>query len=229
MNQRRIFHGRRYGRRLRPSRAQQLKAGLVTLSVDISAPTIDPHALFEGVGGIGEIWLEIGFGGGEHLAAQAAARPDVGFIGCEPFMNGVARLMSDIDARGLKNIRVHPDDARDLMDTLPDASISRCFILFPDPWPKRRHNNRRMVSRENLDGLARILANGALLRLASDHMEYVRWMLGHILDHNAFEWRCQGPEDWRQRPVDALPTRYEEKALAKGDSCVYLHFQRRKR
>jgi tRNA (guanine-N7-)-methyltransferase len=210
-----------------------LEAGLATLSVDISTPPIDPRAQFEGAvgigGGIGEIWLEIGFGGGEHLAAQAVAHPDVGFIGCEPFMNGVARLMSDIDARHLQNIRVHADDARDLMDALPDASISRCFILFPDPWPKLRHNNRRMVSRENLDALARILADGAILRLASDHMEYVRWILFHILGHDAFEWKCQGPEDWRQRPADAPPTRYEEKALAKGDSCVYLQFLRRER
>ena len=173
-----------------------------------------------------ETWLEIGFGAGEHLIAQAQAHPDIGFIGCEPFMNGVARLMSDIDARDVRNVRVHADDARDLLDGLPAASITRCFILFPDPWPKSRHNNRRIVSPENLDSLARVLSDGAELRLASDHMEYIRWMLFHILRHGAFEWACRGPADWRSRPADASPTRYEEKALARGDSCVYLRFKR---
>ncbi|MBT5111061.1 MAG: tRNA (guanosine(46)-N7)-methyltransferase TrmB [Rhodospirillaceae bacterium] len=235
MRERRVFHGRRHGRRLRSSRARQLETGLAALSVDLSNPPIDPHRLFvnstnASVGNpIKEAWLEIGFGAGEHLAAQAEAHPGVGFIGCEPFMNGVARLMTDIDERGLKNIRVHPDDARDLLDALPDGSISRCFILFPDPWPKARHNNRRIVSRENLDSLARVLSDGAELRLASDHMEYIRWMLFHILRHGAFEWVCRGPADWRRRPADASPTRYEEKALARGDACVYLRFNRRHR
>ncbi len=220
---------------MRPSRARLLETGLAELSVNISNPPINPGGLFERsagdpvLGPVGEVWLEIGFGGGEHLAAQAEAHPDIGFIGCEPFMNGVARLMSDIDKRGLRNIRVHSDDARDLMDALPEASITRCFILFPDPWPKARHNNRRIVSRENLDALARVLSDGAELRLASDHMEYVRWMLFHILRHGAFEWLCRGPENWRRRPADAAPTRYEEKALARGDACVYLRFRRRDR
>lgn len=232
MRERRVFHGRRHGRRLRPSRARRLETGLAALSVDISNPPIDPHRLFEDstnasvADPIKETWLEIGFGAGEHLAAQAEAHPSVGFIGCEPFMNGVARLMTDIDERGLKNIRVHPDDARNLLDALPDGSISRCFILFPDPWPKARHNNRRIVSHENLDSLARVLSDGAELRLASDHMEYIRWMLFHILRHGAFEWVCRGPADWRRRPADASPTRYEEKALARGDACVYLRFNR---
>ena len=212
---------------MRPGRASLLETGLAPLSIDVSKPPVDPIALFAPP--VTAAWLEIGFGGGEHLAAQAEARPDIGFIGCEPFINGVARLLSDIDGRGLDNIRLHADDARDLLDVLPESSISRCFILFPDPWPKLRHNNRRFVSPQNLDAVAHVLADGAELRLASDHMEYIRWMLFHVLRHDAFEWRCEGPEDWRRPPADAKPTRYEQKALSRGDPCVYLRFRRKDR
>jgi tRNA (guanine-N7-)-methyltransferase len=224
---RRVFHGRRHGRRLRPGRARLLASGLDLVSVDLLKASVSPPDLFAAP--VAETWLEIGFGGGEHLAAQAAARPDVGFIGCEPFMNGVARLLTDIEAQDISNIRVHADDARDLLDVLPSASISRCFILFPDPWPKLRHHNRRMVSTQNLDALAHVLSDGAELRMASDHMEYIRWMLFHVLRHDAFEWVCEGPADWRERPADGTPTRYEQKALSRGDACVYLRFRRRPR
>ncbi len=196
--------------------------------------TVDPAA---GLGRPGNLfdppcarpWLEIGFGTGEHLAAQARAYPNIGFIGCEPFLNGVAALVEEIDADGLQNIRIYPDDARNLLDALPGASIERCFILFPDPWPKRRHRRRRFITPANLDSLARILSDGAELRLASDHREYVRWMLFHVLGHGAFEWTARGPADWRQGPGDWPATRYEAKALARGNDCCYLKFQRRPR
>lgn len=173
-----------------------------------------------------DIWLEVGFGSGEHLAAQARTHPAVGMLGCEPFVNGVGRLLSEIDRDGIRNIRIHADDARDLIERLPEASIGRVFVLFADPWPKRRHHRRRFIGPDNLNGLARIMKDGAELRLASDQMPLVRWMLFHVTRHEAFEWAAQGPEDWRLRPGDWPQTRYEEKALARGETCVYLMFRR---
>ncbi|MCW9002483.1 MAG: tRNA (guanine(46)-N(7))-methyltransferase TrmB, partial [Rhodospirillales bacterium] len=149
--------------------------------------------------------------------------------GCEPFINGVASLLSHIETAGLKNVRVYDDDARDVLEALPDGSLDRLFILFPDPWPKARHHKRRLIGPGNLDLLARVLADGAELRFGSDHMDYVRWALWHLLEDDRFEWLARRPGDWRVRPDDWPPTRYEEKALAKGDACVFLRFRRRPR
>lgn len=198
---------------------------------DVAIGSLDdlgaPDALFDPP--VKSVWLEIGFGGGEHLAAQAKANPDIGFIGCEPFINGVARLIGTMEANSLKNIRIHADDARRLIEALPDQSVGRCFILFPDPWPKRRHRRRRIVAPETLSELARILTDGARLRLASDHREYIRWMLFHTLRQGSFEWLAREPADWRTRPSDGIPTRYEEKAAERGESSIYLEFSRRPR
>lgn len=224
---RRVLYGRRLSRPLRAGRKRLLDTVLPALSIDLSNQPLDDRTLFGRT--VPDIWLEIGFGGGEHLAAQARARPDVGFLGCEPFLNGVSRLLSEIDRENIENIRLHAGDARDVIDALPEASVGRAFLLFPDPWPKARHHRRRFVSRENLDALARIMRDGAILRMASDHMDYVRWMLFHTVAHPAFEWLARGPEDWRTRPGDWPETRYEAKALAQGDSCVYLAFRRRAR
>lgn len=174
-----------------------------------------------------DVWLEIGFGGGEHLAWQAVHHPAVGLIGCEPFVNGVARLLSLVAERNLDNVRVLPDDARPLLDRLAPGSIGRAFILFPDPWPKARHHRRRIVSEPVLDRLAAVMREGAELRLATDDMDYLRWMLERLLAHPAFEWMAEGPEDWRARPQDWPATRYEEKALRQGRRPVYLRFRRR--
>ena len=174
-------------------------------------------------------WLEIGFGGGEHLAAQANAYPAVGFIGCEPFVNGVARLLANIEQENLSNIRLFSDDARPLMDCIEDSKISRAFLLFPDPWPKKRHAGRRFINPENLDTLSRILCDGAQVRVASDEMGYIRWTLKHFRGHPDFEWMAEGAKDWRERPKDWPPTRYESKALALGRPCIYLQFRRRER
>lgn len=214
-------------RPLRAGRRQQLDSLLPRLSVDLSAKPLDDRTIFGHP--VRDIWLEIGFGGGEHLAAQARAHPEIGFLGCEPFLNGVSRLLSEIDREGIDNIRLHADDARDLIDALPEASIGRAFLLFPDPWPKARHHRRRFVSRENLDALAAVMRDGATLRMASDHMDYVRWMLFHTAAHPAFEWLARSPENWRTRPADWPKTRYEAKAVARGDQCVYLAFRRRPR
>ena len=174
-------------------------------------------------------WLEIGFGGGEHLAAQAKAHPAVGFIGCEPFVNGVARLLANIEQENLSNIRLFSDDARPLMDCIEDSKISRAFVLFPDPWPKKRHAGRRFINPENLDNLSRILCDGAEVRVASDEMGYIRWTLKHFRGHPDFEWMAERAKDWRERPKDWPPTRYESKALASGRPCIYLQFRRRER
>ncbi len=218
------FYGRRKGKPLRDNR-QRL--------IDEKLPGIRPVLPDEGsvnlaqlFGHDGPYWLEVGFGGGEHLAAQAAQHPDVGFLGCEPFINGVGSLLRHVDEQGLSNVRIWDEDARLLLPELPAASISRAFLLFSDPWPKVRHHRRRFVQPETLDMLARLLKPGTEFRFASDHMGHVSWALEHILRHGAFQWTAQGSGDWRRRPPDGVPTRYEEKALGDGKPCVYLSFLR---
>jgi tRNA (guanine-N7-)-methyltransferase len=219
--QRRIY-GRRKGHRLRPGRQRLLDERLpeVTLQVPESG-RIDPASLFPGRS---RLWLEIGFGGGEHLAAQAAAHPDVGVIGCEPYLTGVARLLSM--AGTLDNVRVVVDDARLLLAALPSGSLERIFILFPDPWPKARHHKRRIVNPLTAAEFARLLVPGGELRLATDDMGYVRAMLLSLLPRLELDWLAARPSDWRERPADWPPTRYEEKAKAAGKACVYLRFAR---
>lgn len=222
-------YGRRTGRVLRPNRRRLLDTLLPTIRVPLDAAggDLDPRTLFSGAPDT--VWLEIGFGGGEHLAAQAEAHPGIGLIGCEPFVNGVASLLSQVDGRGLGNVRVLDDDARLLLDRLAEASIGRVFVLFADPWPKARHVKRRFVRPETLDALARVLADGAEFRFASDDMGYIRWTLAMVLAHPAFDWPVRGPADWRRPPADWCETRYEAKAKEAGRTCVYLTFRRRPR
>ena len=172
-------YGRRFGRSLRSSRRRLLDEVLPALRVPLPEEgEFDPRSLFPG--DPEAVWLEVGFGGGEHLAAQAEAHPAIGFIGCEPFVNGVASLLAQVDGRGLANVRLLDDDARLLIDRLPAASVGRVFVLFADPWPKARHAKRRFIRADVLDSLARIMADGAELRFASDDMGYVRWALEQI-------------------------------------------------
>ena len=187
-------------------------------------PGLDPAALFDHQPNT--VWLEVGFGGGEHLAAQARLHGEVGLIGCEPFVNGLAGLCALIDDGGLANIRIHDDDARLLMDCLAEASIGRMFLLFPDPWPKTRHHKRRFVNPATLDACARILADGAELRIATDDMLYCRWMLEHLARHHAFAWTARRPADWRERADDWPTTRYEAKAREQGRPPVFLIYRR---
>jgi tRNA (guanine-N7-)-methyltransferase len=227
MRGKRTLHGRRQGRPLRRTRRELVERLLPGLSIDLESFPSDPATLFPVP--VREVWLEVGFGGGEHLLRQASRNPDIGIIGCEPFLNGVARLLSDMEkaATPVRNVRLLTDDARPLLDVLPADSIGRVFVLFPDPWPKKRHHRRRFVAPAQLDALARVMRPGAELRLATDHVGYLRWMLLHTLDHPAFRWLARGPDDWRRRPDDWPPTRYEEKALAKGVVSTYLRFERR--
>ena len=174
------------------------------------------------------IWLEIGFGAGEHLVAQARAHPEIGMIGCDPFLEGVGKLLSQIDSEGLQNIRIFPGDAQGLLSALPAGCLGKVFALFPDPWPKRRHHKRRLVNRPFLDALARVMCNEGEFRLSTDHNEYARWLLSLILRHQSFSWTARRPANWRTRPADAVSTRYERKALAAGRTCIYLEFRRRR-
>ena len=172
-----------------------------------------------------EFWLEIGFGGGEHLAAQAAQHPDIGFIGCEPFRNGVASLLDHIDRQGLGNIRIHPDDARPLLAALLPACLARVFILFADPWPKKRHAERRFVQQPTLQALARVMQQGAALRLATDDPVLQEWTTVQMRATPLFVPEF-GDGISTQRPADWVVTRYEEKALLAGRTPLYYCFRK---
>lgn len=223
------FYGRRQGRRLRQGRLALVETLLPAMAIPEPLPgaAVDPSGLFDFRPA--EVWLEVGFGGGEHLANQALAHPDIGFIGCEPYLNGVASLIGHIASKKLKNIRIFPEDARRLLPRIEEASIQRAFTLFSDPWPKARHSRRRFIQAETLDQFARILADGAELRFASDDIGYVRWALMHLSAHPAFKWMARRPEDWRRRPADGFETRYEAKASRAGRKGVHLRFIRQAR
>ena len=222
----RRLYGRRRGRPLRPGRQQLTQTLLPRLALALpERGSLDPTSLFPSPPVA--VWLEIGFGGGEHLAAQTAAHPEIGFVGSEVFESGVARLVGEVKRRDLGNIRIFADDARLLLDALPPASLGRVFILFPDPWPKRRHHKRRLIAPATLDRLAFVMQPGAELRLTTDDRDYLAWMLEHLTAHPDFAWLARRPADWRERPSDWPPTRYEEKARAAGRTPAFLRFVRR--
>lgn len=222
---RRSLYGRRRGKKLRPRRQALVDGLLPALRVELPATGhLDPATLFDATPS--EVWLEVGFGGGEHLAQQARAHPDVGLIGCEPYVNGVASLLAIAAAERLASIRVFDDDARKLIAVLAEGSIGRMFVLFPDPWPKSRHHKRRFVAPETLDACGRVLRDGAELRLATDDLGYCRWIVEHLARHDAFDWLARGPADWRARPGDWPETRYEAKALRQGRPPVFLRYRR---
>lgn len=219
------FYGRRKGKPLKAGRLGLIDSLLPALRVAPPEEALDPRTLFPAP--VAGVRLEIGFGGGEHLAAQAAANPDIGFIGAEVFLNGVASLLRHVDALGLGNVRVFNEDVRRLLPFLRDGSLARVALLFPDPWPKARHAKRRFVSPEALDEMARLLEPGGEFRVASDHPVYIDWALMHLTAHPGFAWTAQGPDDWRVRPADSVPTRYEEKAVRDGRHPAFLTFVRR--
>ncbi len=221
----RRVYGRRRGRPLRQGRRLLTESLLPRLAITLpQAGALDPKTLFPTPPAA--VWLEIGFGAGEHLAAQAEQHPGIGFVGCEVFENGIARLLGEIARRGLDNIRIFADDARLLLDCLKPASIGRVFILFPDPWPKQRHHKRRLVAPATLDRLASVMQPGAELRLATDDRLYLAWMLEHATAHPDFVWTARSPADWRERAADWPATRYEEKARDAGRTPAFLRFIR---
>ncbi len=212
------FYGRRQGKK-RSARQQHL------LDDVLPRFRVDPANPREGCADGKPLWLEIGFGGAEHLIGQAKAHPDVCLIGCEPFLEGVVKALEGLEAEGLDNVRIQDEDVRHLLAQLAEACIDRTFILFPARWPKTRHHKRRIVSTPTLDSLARVMRPGATLRIATDHMGYGRWILFHVLRHPAFRWTAERVGDWLDVPPDHVTTRYQSKLLA-GSIPLFLTFER---
>lgn len=218
------IYGRRQDKPLKPRQERLMRELLPRVAApDPAAGPLDLGAIFPQAD---DIELEIGFGGGEHLAYQAAQRPGAGFIGAEPFVNGVAKLLVRIEDEGLDNVRVHFGDARPLMEALPDASLSRLYVLHPDPWPKKRHFKRRMISPWFFEEAARLVRPGGELRVASDVPDYVRWTLMHARNAPSFRWLAERAADWRDPPQDWPKTRYEAKGRDQGRPPAYLRFAR---
>ncbi len=220
-------HGplRSFGRlKARPIKARQaalVETLLPRLALDLSRP-IEPGRLMPGAR---EVWLEIGFGGGEHLAEQAARHPDRLLLGAEPFLNGAASALRHLDERSISNVRLHVGDARDLLAVLPDRALARIFILFPDPWPKARHHKRRLIQPELVGELVRVLAPGGELRFATDWADYADRALERLRADGRLRWTATRAKDWNAAPADHVPTRYQAKGL--GDIApVYLDFKR---
>jgi tRNA (guanine-N7-)-methyltransferase len=217
---RRKLYGRRKGPKLSGRQADLRQSLLPKLSLSLQAGG-DPRGYFDGVR---EVWLEIGFGAGEHLYWQAQNNPEVGLIGAEPYEMGTAKLLTKLAEAPLANVRLYEGDGREIIEALPDASLGRFFLLFPDPWPKTRHHKRRFLQMEMLDQLARVLKPGAELRFATDDKSYLPYALERLMAHPAFAWTATGPGDWKARPAGWPPTRYETKAI-KGPP-TFLRFVR---
>ena len=227
---RRVLYGRTLGRPLRPGRRKALETGLRERALAGVSPDENPGrdllaAAFL-TGTATDCWLEIGFGTGEHLLATARTHPDIALIGAEPYVSGVAAFLSRLVPGEVPHLRIHPGDARDLLEVIPDAMIGRVFLLYPDPWPKRRHAKRRFLHPDNLDALARVMRPGAELRFATDVAAYTRHALRGVLGHPEFVWISERPTDWREAWPGWPGTRYEQKALAEGRRPVYLTFVR---
>jgi tRNA (guanine-N7-)-methyltransferase len=219
-----LLYGRRKGPKLSAHQKSLRETLLPKLCLDISALAA-PGTCFGSP--VEDVWLEVGFGAGEHFVWQAENHPDVGLIGAEPYEGGVAKLLSRLEGRRAPNICIHEGDARDIIEALPDESIGRVFILFPDPWPKTRHHKRRFVQTDMLDALARIMKPGAELRFGTDDAGYLAWTLERLIAHPTFEWTAESAPDWMSRPADWPQTRYEAKAL--HGPPAYLRFRRRAR
>jgi len=220
-----LLYGRRKGPALSPTR-QRLREDLLPRLLLKLEPRRDPRLYFERP--VEDVWLDIGFGGGEHLLWQAEQHPHVGLIGAEPYEAGVAKLVASIASANVRSlgdrIRIHEGDARDVLNALPDGSLGRVFILFPDPWPKTRHHKRRFIQMGTLDTLASVMRKGAELRFATDDAGYLDWTLERLTSHPCFSWSAHHALDWEERPGDWPETRYEKKAL--HGRPVYLRFSR---
>ncbi len=218
-------YGRKKARKLRTTSQKAYEEILPLVKIDQANSFFDKHSR--------EIWLEIGFGGGEHLLAQLAQNPSVSMIGCEPFMNGVAKLLTHLDPKDYDRVRIWHDDVRYLVDVIPPLFFTHAFILFPDPWPKKRHHSRRLITKEFMDKLRSTLREGALLHIASDDVSYVEQIQG-VLYNDPTLILCEGPPSsnpstWTSRPEGWPPTRYEQKALSMGKKCAYMRFQKKER
>jgi tRNA (guanine-N7-)-methyltransferase len=220
----RAFFGRRKGHSLKPRQAALFDTLLPRLALDLTQPApSDLRALFANE--VDEMRLEIGFGGAEHLIAQAEANPRTGFIGSDPFLNAIAKALAAIEVKQLSNIRLHCGDAMELLDWLPAGTLARVDLLYPDPWPKRRHWKRRFIQDESLARLARILRKGGELRFATDIPHYAVWTLARVLRSPDFVWTAECADDWRKPWPDFVSTRYEMKAKREGRVPAYLNFR----
>ena len=217
-------YGRRKGKALRPRQKLALQDLLPKLAIDCKNLAEQVTGLFEPP--VEDVWLEIGFGGGEHLIWQARQNPGVVLIGSEPYQDGVLKVLNAVADGGLDHLRLLADDVRPFLRTLPPASLDRVFILFPDPWPKRRHNKRRLIQPALVSELARVMKPGSELRFATDIGDYARTGLLALYANGEFEWTAQSPSDWRERPVDLPPTRYETKAGREGRRCYFFSLRR---
>jgi tRNA (guanine-N7-)-methyltransferase len=224
-HQDRAFFGRRKGHKLRPNHARLIETLLPRLAIDLSNPApIELSALFPVP--VDDIQLEIGFGGGEYLIAQAQARPRTGFIGVEPFVNGMAKALAAIESGKLQNIRLHFDDAVNLMAWLPQRALTRTDLIHPDPWPKRRHWKRRFVQDATVSRLARILAPGGEFRFVTDIADYAAWTLQRLLRSADFEWTAESADDWRKAWPGFINTRYHAKAAREARASCFLIFRK---
>ena len=218
----RQIYGRRVGRALTDDLERLIATSLPPLRLDLSQPPPSPlSGIFAAP--VEDVWLEIGFGGGEHLFWQAENHRAIGFIGCEPFLSGVAKLVRGIEETGLATVRLYDDDARHVLDWLPEASIGRAFVLFPDPWPKKRHRKRRFLNESGLSSLARVLCKGGELQFATDIADYAAMVVATIAKRGDFAAR---PGLLEERPSDWPLTRYAEKAMSASRACNYFRFQR---
>lgn len=221
----RAFFGRRKGKKLRPRQASLFETLLPRLALDLTKPApADLRTLFDGAA---EVRMEIGFGGGEHFVGEAERHPQVGYIGAEPFVNGMAKALAAIEMRALTNVRLHHGDAIALLAWLPPSSLARVDLLYPDPWPKRRHWKRRFVQDNSVEAIARVLKSGGEFRFASDIADYTAWALVRLLRAPDFIWTAERGDDWRQPWPGFDSTRYEIKARREGRTSCYLTFRRR--
>lgn len=215
-----LSFGRRQGRTLRPQQKALLADVMPQVEVRLQGENIAPASFFAKAPK--EVWMEIGFGGGEFLAKQATLHPDIGIIGCEPYINGVVKLLAEVAEHKFRNVAIWRDDARMVLKAIKDHSLHRVFILFPDPWPKIRHQKRRIVSHAMLELLSTKLVPGGELVLATDHVDYAEWMFAHVLDTPYFTWNATSSADWKTPPEGWTTTRYEEKTRAEGREPVFI-------
>ena len=219
------FFGRRKGHRLRSHQADLIEHLLPRLALDIGAPSPpDLAGLFDPPADA--VRLEIGFGGGEHLIAEARAFPDTGFIGCEPYVNGMAKILTRIEASNTGNIRLFAGDAAELLAWAPSRSLERIDLIHPDPWPKRRHWKRRFVQDASVAAMARVLKPRGEFRFVSDIDDYCAWTLSHLARSPDFVWTAERAVDWREPWADYTMTRYGAKAEREGRKAAYLRFRR---